>query len=84
MNIEGHTQEVTSANFSPDIKIPLIASSSFDKTVKIWDKKSGELEKTLEGHTDIVTFVSFSPNGKHLVSSSKDKTVKIWDIEYSI
>ena len=32
----------------------------------------------LEGHSDIITGVSFSPNGKLIASASKDKTVKIW------
>ena len=33
----------------------------------------------LEGHTDTITDISFSPDGKFIVSSSKDKTVKLWN-----
>ena len=62
MLIEGHTGKVTSAKFSPDNNS--IASSSEDKTVKIWDSKSGKLLKNLEGHTATVTNVNFSPDGK--------------------
>ena len=32
----------------------LIATASFDKTVKIWEWKSGSLVSSLEGHTEIV------------------------------
>ena len=45
-------------------------------------KKSveGQETLTLKGHSDSVTSVSFSPDGKRIVSGSTDKTVKIWDI----
>ena len=34
---------------------------------------------TLTGHSDWVSSVAYSPDGKHIVSGSGDKTVKIWD-----
>ncbi|NER28350.1 MAG: hypothetical protein F6J89_12120, partial [Symploca sp. SIO1C4] len=38
----------------------------------------------LEGHSGSVTSVSFSSNGKLIVSGSEDKTVKLWNIEGSL
>ena len=38
-----------------------------------------EILKYLEGHTNLVNSVSWSPDGKYLASGSSDKTVKIWD-----
>ena len=35
---------------------------------------------TLKGHSDTVSSVSFSPDGKRIVSGSGDKTLKVWDI----
>ena len=45
----------------------------------------GDLEIDYEcpvtGHSDSVLSVSYSPDGKHIVSGSDDKTVKIWDAQ---
>ena len=56
-----------------------IVSSSWDKTIRIWDAQSGQLEKTLEGHEGLVTSVAFSSDGTKIVSSSWDDTIRIWD-----
>ena len=42
---------------------------------------SNSLIKTLKGHTDRVTGVSFSPNNQYVVSGSDDKTVRIWNVD---
>ncbi|MCY7320593.1 MAG: hypothetical protein LH660_02030, partial [Phormidesmis sp. CAN_BIN36] len=41
----------------------------------------GSERNRLEGHTDVVWGVSFSPDGKTLASGSQDKTIKLWDRE---
>jgi WD40 repeat protein len=56
-----------------------LASSSWDKTVKVWDAATGACVQTLEGHGDGVSSVAFSADGQRLASSSWDKTVKVWD-----
>ena len=43
---------------------------SLDKTVKLWDVTSGECLQTLEGHSDRVNSVSFSPDGTKVASGS--------------
>ena len=43
--------------------------------------QDSRLRATLKGHTDFVSSVAFSPNGKKLVSGSSDNSIKLWDPE---
>ena len=49
--------------------------------VKLWDASTGKEPATFRGHSDKVTRVAFSPDGKRLAASSYDKTVIMWDVE---
>ena len=71
------SNRVVSVCFSSDGK--QIASGSWDKTVKIWNASSGELQSTLAGHTGSVTQVEFI-DADTVVSSSNDGTTCAWDV----
>ncbi|KAI8710415.1 NACHT domain-containing protein [Fusarium sp. LHS14.1] len=75
--LESHDGPVWSVVFSADGQ--RLASSSDDRTVKIWDTATGACLQTLKGHSSGVTSVVFSTDGQRLASSSHDKTIKIWD-----
>jgi WD40 repeat protein len=56
-----------------------IASGSIDNTVKVWEASTGELLRSLEGHSGWVFSVVYSPDGRSIASGSDDKTVKVWE-----
>ena len=69
---------------SPPCRFRLMAlfwlRGSWDQTIKLWDVTTRERIATLEGHTDGVAAVSFSPDGTLLASGSWDQTIKLWDV----
>ncbi len=48
--------------------------------IKIWDFASGTLRQTLNGHTDTVFFMTFSNDGKSLLSGGSDGLVRLWSV----
>ncbi|HIM29247.1 MAG TPA: hypothetical protein EYG57_06790 [Planctomycetes bacterium] len=76
--LEGHTDAVAAAAYSPDGQ--LIVSGSFDRTLKVWNAATGANLRTLSGHTGQVLTVAVAPNGRQFASGSRDQTVKLWDL----
>src|SRR5947199_974756 len=77
--LEGHQGVVYSVAFDPQGET--LASGSDDKTVKLWEARSGKLLRTLEGHTTRVDRVAFSTDGRLLASKSADYTIRLWNCE---
>ena len=76
--LAGHQKTISQIKYSPDGQ--LIASASWDKTIKLWHAQTGKLINTLTGHQDGVNSITFSPDGQTLISGSEDKTIKLWHI----
>ncbi len=83
-----HTNWVFSVAFSPIPPPPqigggkreILASGSGDKTIKIWDVKTGKVIRTLWGHEATVRSIAFSPDTPILASGSEDRTIRLWNV----
>ena len=76
-----HKGFVLGASYSPDGAI--LATVGADKTIQLYDGKTGQHTKTVgEGeHTGSVFALSWSQDGKKFATASADQTVKLWDVE---
>ena len=73
-----HQKYINSVRVSPNDK--LIATSSQDKTINIWQAGALTLKKTLKGHKSGIWDIQFAPTEQLLVSASGDKTCKVWNV----
>lgn len=55
-----------------------LATGTKDGLVRLWDMRSGEVVRILEGHSDAITSLKF--DATNIVSGSLDGTVRIWDL----
>ncbi|NUR30511.1 MAG: protein kinase [Catenulispora sp.] len=76
----GHSQLVYSVAFSPDGKT--LASSSFDRSVRLWDVSTPSAAKQLGSltHSDRVFDIAFHPQGKIVAAGSADRQLILIDV----
>ncbi len=77
LRLTGHTGAVWSVCVSADGK--QVLTSGADKTLRLWDGRTGKQLRVFEGHTDQVYGAALSPDGKRALSVSMDKTARLWD-----
>lgn len=71
--LRGHTNGVMCLQLDDNI----LATGSYDSTIKIWNIDSGECIQTLRGHTSGIRAIQFDDN--KLISGSLDQTLKVWN-----
>ena len=75
--LQAHNAYVLKCLLSPDCR--LLATTSSDKTVKLWNLDGFKLERTLEGHQRWVWDCVFSVDAAYLVTASSDTSARLWD-----
>eukprot|EP00730_Choanoeca_flexa_P015901 TRINITY_DN7408_c0_g1_i2.p1 TRINITY_DN7408_c0_g1~~TRINITY_DN7408_c0_g1_i2.p1 ORF type:complete len:352 (+),score=52.45 TRINITY_DN7408_c0_g1_i2:35-1090(+) len=71
--------QVTAATFG--MTTDEVISGGLDNDIKIWDVRKLDVKHNLRSHTDTITGIALSGDGKSLASNSMDNTVKIWDVQ---
>lgn len=76
---DAERQGIRAIAISPDgTRLASVVSGS--PTIQIWNVETGELLRTLEGHTEMVETLAMSPNGTTLVSYGRDRAIRIWNL----
>ncbi|KAG0047029.1 Target of rapamycin complex subunit lst8 [Gryganskiella cystojenkinii] len=81
ITLRGHTATVTKAAFSPNGQ--WIATSSSDRSVRLWEARTGALVSVMNGHSHEVENVAFL-NDQMIISCGKDRTTRFWQLSNSI
>ena len=68
---------VLALEYSSDGKT--LATGGDDGVLRLWDGAAGRVLRTLEGHTDAITWIAFSPRPGTIATASRDATIKLWD-----
>lgn len=57
----------------------VLASGSYDATVRVWDMRTLGSLRVNKGHSGAVRSVCFNASTDQLITSSNDHTVRVWD-----
>ncbi|KAG9296997.1 hypothetical protein G9A89_008583 [Geosiphon pyriformis] len=77
--LNGHGRKVGHVLFHPTAD-NILASTSADLTIKLWDIEKGVEKLELTGFTDFVQSISWNWNGSLLATTSRDKKFRIFDV----
>lgn len=73
-----HQGTVTAVTFSPDGKIIASVGDRQDRTIRIWSATTFQLLAKLTENKDSMETISFSPDGKNMVTGSSGGIVRLW------
>lgn len=79
LTMHGHSDAISRVSFHPEKMLAI--SSSWDRTVRIWELVGGKCIRSFEGHTKLIRDVVVSPDGDVVVSCSDDKTIRVWSTD---
>lgn len=74
----GHESHVRTVAY---VDANIIASGSYDTTIRLWDANTGLQVRELGKHTDELRTVAASPDGRYLISGSTSPDCRLWDLD---
>ncbi|ODV90006.1 hypothetical protein CANCADRAFT_99491 [Tortispora caseinolytica NRRL Y-17796] len=92
--LPAHNSIISSINYCPPIQMDIpaepnyeahidpgsvLASASYDGTIKLWSATSFRLLKTLKSSSPKIFSVDISPNAEYIISSHNDRSVCLWN-----
>jgi WD40 repeat protein len=77
--LKGHKKQVWCVAVSGDCQ--RIASGGDDKSIILWDARTGEEICVLHGHQNTVWGLAFSPCGKFLISAGNENNIYLWTLD---
>lgn len=72
-------QQVTAITI--DASGELLALARADRSIVLWNLKTGTVRSDLRKHNDVVNALAFSPDGTTLASGGDDRTVILWELD---
>ncbi|KAH8826540.1 WD40-repeat-containing domain protein [Flagelloscypha sp. PMI_526] len=76
-----HEDAITSLLTPPSPKSHTLISASADKTLKVWDARTGNLLRTLKGHSEVINSASLGLGGDVVLGASDDGLCLVWTTE---
>ncbi|HEY8089569.1 MAG TPA: protein kinase [Polyangiaceae bacterium] len=80
LSLAGHGRDVPAGAYSPDGS--LVATGSDDRTVRLWDERTGAPVRTISGFEGALEWVAFSHDGKALATSAAGQhpRIAVWEV----
>lgn len=75
--LTGHNHFISDIVLSNDNNY--LITGSWDKTLRLWDLKTGKTVKRFDGHNGEILAVAFSPDNRQIISAGTDRSIKLWN-----
>ena len=75
----GHTETIFDACLSP-LSADIVATCSYDSTIKVWNLQNLNLNKSLIG-TGLIYSLDWSPDAKYIIGATSNGVCILWDVE---